>query len=226
MRKCRDKNNWEIARKFKEVETIYGEKTLEYVAKQTRYDITTVYKYIQIFETSLKLLDAISNDELEYLKSQLPFWMFYEIRNLNPEEAIEQGRTICIEFERLATTLCRYLGVPARSTPLKAHPVTQFWVQESEDDKGYWSNMETSRGRSEYKKGNLSAGFPSREDSKIAIIPHNSDAPIHMEWDFGAECWWLEDYGGSAKLTGTPEENMDEWEEKWMKNQEMRGVLG
>lgn len=130
-----------------------------------------------------------------------------------PQEAIEQGRTICIEFERLATALCRYLGVPARSTPLKAHPVTQFWVQESEDDEGYWSNMETSKGRSEYKKGNLSAGFPSREDSKIAIVPHNSDAPIHMEWDFGAECWWLEDYGGSVKLTGTPEENMDEWQE-------------
>jgi transglutaminase-like putative cysteine protease len=131
----------------------------------------------------------------------------------SPQEAVEQGRTICIEFERLATALCRYLGVPARSTPLKAHPVTQFWVQESEDDEGYWANMETSKGRTEHKKGNLSAGFPSRNDSMIAIIPHNSDAPIHMDWDFGAECWWLEDYGGSIKLSGNPEKDMDKWQE-------------
>jgi transglutaminase-like putative cysteine protease len=130
----------------------------------------------------------------------------------HPQEAIEQGRTICIEFERLAVALCRYLGVPARSTPLKAHPVTQFWVQESEDGDGYWSNMETSKGRTEWKKGNYTAFFPSKPDSMIAIISPDENAPIHMSWDFGAECWWLEDYGGSQKLEGTPEKNLEDWE--------------
>ncbi|MEZ4812692.1 MAG: transglutaminase domain-containing protein [Caldisericia bacterium] len=128
-----------------------------------------------------------------------------------PEEVIENGRAICIEFERLTTALLRYLEVPARSAPLKAHPVTQFWVQESANSDGYWANMETSKGRTEWKKGNLDAGFPSREDSKVAIIPQDENAPIHMKWDFGAECLWLEDYGGSFLLEGTWDDNQEEW---------------
>ena len=89
LRKSRDRNNWEIARKFSEVKTHYGERTLENVADKTGFDVTTVYKYIRIFETSQKLLNVISQEELEYLKSKLPFWVFYEVRELELKDAID-----------------------------------------------------------------------------------------------------------------------------------------
>jgi len=127
----------------------------------------------------------------------------------SPEEIITEGRAICIEFERLATALLRCLDIPARSTPLKAHPVTQFWVQEDKNG-GFWANMETSVGSSMWREGNKTGGFPSKHDSNIAIIPVDENAPIHMDWDFGADCFWTEDYGGSMTL-GNDIDDFDSW---------------
>ncbi|MCP2519670.1 carboxypeptidase regulatory-like domain-containing protein [SCandidatus Aminicenantes bacterium Aminicenantia_JdfR_composite] len=120
-----------------------------------------------------------------------------------PQEVVKQKRAICIEYERLTATLLRALNIPARPAPLKAHPVTQWWVQ-LPDGSGYWANMETSRGHIEYEKGNTYAGFPSRPDNLIAFWWPNSDAPIHNNWDLGDPCLWREvTEAGHAKLEHT-----------------------
>ena len=120
-----------------------------------------------------------------------------------PQEVIEQKRAICIEYERLTATLLRALNIPARPAPLKAHPVTQWWVQ-LPDGSGYWTNMETSRGHIEYEKGNTYAGFPSRPDNLIAFWWPNSDAPIHNNWELKNPCLWREiTEGGRASLEHT-----------------------
>ncbi|MFQ6083709.1 MAG: carboxypeptidase regulatory-like domain-containing protein [Candidatus Aminicenantia bacterium] len=117
-----------------------------------------------------------------------------------PQEVVKQRRAICIEYERLTTTLLRALNIPARPAPLKAHPVTQWWVQ-LPNGSGYWANMETSRGHIEYEKGNTYAGFPSRADHQIAFWWPNADAPIHNDWAFNNPCLWREVTGaGHAKL--------------------------
>lgn len=118
----------------------------------------------------------------------------------SPEDVLREKRAICIEYERLSTSLLRCLGIPARPTPLMAHPVTQFWVQ-PENGAGFWSNLEPSIGRNIYKDtGDKDAKFPSVPDSEIAIIPIDSNAPIHMKWDFGGKTWWREDYGEHIEL--------------------------
>ena len=120
-----------------------------------------------------------------------------------PQEVIEQKRAICIEYERLTATLLRALNIPARPAPLKAHPVTQWWVQ-LPNGSGYWANMETSRGHIEYEKGNTFACFPSRPDHQIAFWWPNSDAPIHNNWELKNPCLWREvTEGGHASLEHT-----------------------
>jgi hypothetical protein len=118
----------------------------------------------------------------------------------SPEDVLKEKRAICIEYERLTTSLLRCLGIPARPAPLMAHPVTQFWVQPENGD-GFWSNLEPSIGRNIYKDtGNKGAKFPSVADSEIALIPVDANAPIHMKWDFGGKIWWREDYGQHIDL--------------------------
>ena len=111
------------------------------------------------------------------------------------KEVLQERRAICIEYERLCTALLRAEGIPARPAPLRAHPVTQWWVQ-LPDGSGYWANMETSVGHTIYKeKGDLWAKFPSQPESDIAFHAINADAPIHMDWNTENPCLWLEDYG-------------------------------
>ncbi len=120
------------------------------------------------------------------------------------DEVIKQGRAICIEFERLACALLRALHIPARPAPLGAHPVTQWWVQ-LPDGSGYWSNFESSRGSSEYRRtGDLSARFPAVPDSAITFWSPDASAPIHMDWDAGRSCLWLEDYGQTLTFEFNP----------------------
>lgn len=112
-----------------------------------------------------------------------------------PSDVITQRRAICIEYERLATALLRAVGIPARPAPLRAHPVTQWWVQLPNGD-GYWANMETSVGHTKWEeKADLWARFPSRTDNSIAFYPVNEDAPIHVDWWTDNPCLWLELYG-------------------------------
>ena len=109
-----------------------------------------------------------------------------------PQNVVEEERAICIEFERLASALLRALNIPARPAPLKAHPVTQWWVQ-LPDSTGYWANMETSRGSGEYwANGDSLAKFPSRQEHGIAFWWPNADVPIHMNWESGHDHLWQE----------------------------------
>ena len=109
-----------------------------------------------------------------------------------PQNVVEEERSICIEFERLASALLRALNIPARPAPLKAHPVTQWWVQPP-DSTGYWANMETSGGSGEYwANGDSLAKFPSRQEHEIAFYWPNADAPIHMNWESGYDHLWQE----------------------------------
>ncbi len=109
-----------------------------------------------------------------------------------PSEVVEEERSICIEFERLTSSLLRALEIPARPSPLKAHPVTQWWVQLA-DGTGYWANMETSGGSTEYwETGDSLACFPDRPEHKILFTWPNADAPIHMNWDSGYDHLWQE----------------------------------
>ena len=113
-------------------------------------------------------------------------------------EVLRERRGICIEFERLTTALLRALRIPARPAPLRAHPVTQWWVQ-LPDGTGYWANMETSGGRTIYReKGDLSARFPAVPEDAIAFWAIDERAPIHLEWWTENPCLWLEDYGQVA----------------------------
>lgn len=110
-------------------------------------------------------------------------------------QVIQQRRAICIEFERLASALLRALGIPARPAPLSAHPVTQWWVQ-LPDGPGYWCTFETSAGSTAFhQRGDLWARFPAVPDHAIAFWSPDASAPIHMDWDAGRDCLWLEDYG-------------------------------
>ncbi len=109
-----------------------------------------------------------------------------------PQDVVREGRAICIEFERLASALLRALNIPARPAPLKAHPVTQWWVQPP-DSTGYWANMETSVGSAEYwANGDSLAKFPSRHENEIAFWWPNADAPIHMNWESEYNHLWQE----------------------------------
>ncbi|MFA4839399.1 MAG: carboxypeptidase regulatory-like domain-containing protein [Bacteroidales bacterium] len=121
-----------------------------------------------------------------------------------PHEVVREGRAICIEYERLAATLLRALNIPARPAPLKAHPVTQWWVQ-LPDGSGYWANMETSVGHSKYlETGDSLALFPSKPDHRIGFWWPNADAPIHNHWELQQPCLWREvTEGGSAVLEHT-----------------------
>ena len=112
-----------------------------------------------------------------------------------PSETVEEERAICIEFERLTSALLRALEIPARPAPLKAHPVTQWWVQLS-DGSGYWANMETSGGSTEYwQNGDSLACFPARPEHKLYFCWPNADAPMHMNWDTGYDQLWIEQSG-------------------------------
>jgi len=112
-------------------------------------------------------------------------------------QVLEQRRAICIEFERLSSALLRALSIPARPAPLMAHPVTQWWVQ-LPDGRGYWCNFESSAGSTAFhKRGDLWARFPGVPDQAIAFWSPDASAPIHMQWDAGRDCLWLEDYGKS-----------------------------
>ena len=114
-------------------------------------------------------------------------------------ELLEERRGICIEHARLATALLRAVGIPARPAPLMAHPVTQWWVQ-LPDGSGFWANMDTSIGRSDYvRTGDLWAEFPSREEHQLGFWAINADAPIHIDWWTDNPCIWREDYGGSRR---------------------------
>ena len=116
-------------------------------------------------------------------------------------QVIEQRRAICIEFERTASALLRALDIPARPAPLRAHPVTQWWVQPCQGE-GYWANMETSHGRTAYRKqGDLSARFPSQPDHAITFWSIDAAAPIHVDWHTQQPCLWLEDYGSRASFS-------------------------
>jgi len=118
-----------------------------------------------------------------------------------PQEVLGQSRAICIEYERFTATILRALNIPARPAPIKAHPVTQWWVQPP-DSTGYWVNMETSKGHIAYEQGDTLAGFPSRPESDIAFWWPNADAPIHNGWGLKNSCLWREvTDAGHARLT-------------------------
>ena len=110
-----------------------------------------------------------------------------------PSEVVEEERAICVEFERLTSSLLRALDIPARPFPVQqCHPVTQWWVQLS-DGSGYWANMETSGGSTEYwENGDSLACFPARPEHKLTFCWPNSDAPIHMNWESGFDHIWKE----------------------------------
>ena len=121
-----------------------------------------------------------------------------------PQEVIEEKRAICIEYERFTCTVLRALNIPARPAPLKAHPVSQWWVQLS-DGSGYWANMETSKGHILYEQGDTLAYFPSKTEDGIAFWMPNSDAPIHNDWDLAYPCLWREVTDAvRARLEHTP----------------------
>jgi hypothetical protein len=118
-------------------------------------------------------------------------------------EVLEEGRAICIEHARLATALLRAVGIPARPAPLMAHPVTQWWVQ-LPDGSGFWANMDTSKGRSDYvRTGDLWAQFPSRAEHQLGFWAIGADAPIHMDWWTENPTLWTEDYGSSRRYPAT-----------------------
>jgi hypothetical protein len=119
------------------------------------------------------------------------------------KELLEEGRGICIEHARLATALLRAVGIPARPAPLMAHPVTQWWVQ-LPDGSGFWANMDTSVGRSEYvRSGDLWARFPSVEEHELGFWAIDADAPIHIDWWTDNPCIWTEDYGSGRRYPAT-----------------------
>lgn len=121
-------------------------------------------------------------------------------------EVLRERRAICIEFERLTSALLRALRIPARPAPLRAHPVTQWWVQ-LPDGTGYWANMETSGGRTIYReKGDLAARFPAVPEDAIAFWSIDETAPIHLDWYTENPCLWLEDYGQEAVFPPNEEE--------------------
>lgn len=117
-----------------------------------------------------------------------------------PEETIRMGRGICIEYERMAAAIMRALKIPARSAPLKAHPVTQWWVQ-LPDGSGYWANYETSFGRHGYNRnGSLWSNFPSRTDESIHFYGVGPDVPIQCDWKSDNKLLWFEDYGEDVRF--------------------------
>jgi transglutaminase-like putative cysteine protease len=118
-------------------------------------------------------------------------------------EVLEEGRSICIENERLTSALLRALDIPARPAPLMAHPVTQWWVQQP-DGSGFWANMDTARGRNAYvNSGKLWAFFPAAEEHTIGFWSPDADAPIHVDWWTDEPALWWEHYGGRRYYTDT-----------------------
>ena len=118
-------------------------------------------------------------------------------------EVLEEGRSICIENERLTTALLRALDIPARPAPLMAHPVTQWWVQLL-DGSGFWANMDTARGRNAYvRDGDLWEAFPAAEEHAIGFWSPTADGPIHVDWWTDEPALWWEHYGGRRHYTDT-----------------------
>ena len=114
-----------------------------------------------------------------------------------PAELIEEKRGICIEYERLTTSLLRALDIPARPAPLVAHPVSQWWNQ-NPNGSGYWVNMETSRGHVSWEEwGDMWAGFPSVKEHLIGFVSVDAEAPIHIDWNCMDNCIWYE-FGGQS----------------------------
>jgi hypothetical protein len=121
-----------------------------------------------------------------------------------PAEMLEEGRGICLEFERLTPALLRALGIPARTAPMFSHPVTQWWVQ-LPDGSGYWANMETSTGSTAYHEENdLWAHFPSQGEFRITYYAIDENAIIHMEWHTENPCLWFETSPGVEYYEFTP----------------------
>jgi hypothetical protein len=109
-----------------------------------------------------------------------------------PAEVLVEKRAICIEFERSAPALLLALNIPARTAPMLAHPVTQWWVQ-LPDGSGYGANMETSAGSTEYQtRGDLWVKFPSSHEHKIWYYAIDENAIIHMDWYTENPCLWRE----------------------------------
>jgi len=118
-------------------------------------------------------------------------------------EVLEEGRSICIENERLTTALLRALDIPARPAPQVAHPVTQWWVQ-LPGGSGFWANMDTALGRTAYvKNGDLWAFFPAAEEHTVGFWSPDADAPIHVDWWTDEPALWWEHYGGRRYYTDT-----------------------
>ena len=118
-------------------------------------------------------------------------------------EVLEEGRSICIENERLTTALLRALDIPARPAPQMAHPVTQWWVQ-LPGGSGFWANMDTALGRTAYvKNGDLWAFFPAAEEHTVGFWSPDASGPIHVDWWTDEPALWWEHYGGRRCYTDT-----------------------
>ena len=120
-------------------------------------------------------------------------------------EVLQERRAICVEHARLATALLRALDIPARPAPLMNHPVTQWWVQPATGS-GFWANMDTSTGRTEYvRTGNLWARFPAAPEHAIGFWEPDADAPIHVDWQMEQPTLWWEHYGSTHNYSDTQE---------------------
>lgn len=143
-------------------------------------------------ETAPYSEDPTAAAKLGFWAKNLEDWYF------TAEEGIQRKRAICLDHERILAALLRGLNIPARVTPVQAHPTTQFWLQ-LPDGSGYWGNMEASRGGGWYTTdhNNLSSGspmgFPSRFETEIKLIPiDGGTTPAHHHVDLNNETYFQE----------------------------------
>ena len=135
--------------------------------------------------------DPTAANKLGMWAKNMEDWLF------TAEESILRKRAICIDSERVMVALLRGLSIPARVTPVQAHPTTQVWIQ-LRDGRGYWANIEASKATKGYvtDHDNLTLGFPSRYESEINLIPINGEkTPAAYSIDLKNETLFQEELG-------------------------------
>lgn len=105
-----------------------------------------------------------------------------------PHELLRLRSGICVEHARLASSLLRALGIPARQTSGS----NEYWAQTSATE-GVWVGMSTTEGRTAFRQrgdmGDSFQGLPS--ETRFALGPA---AVLHEDWYAEKPGLWRESH--------------------------------
>jgi hypothetical protein len=91
--KANTRNHWKIAEIVHEILRNCNGKTIKKIARELMLRPNTLYIYAEIFEHAQRLLQYTTKEEVEFLKSQLPFFHWKEVLSLNLTDTLNILRT-------------------------------------------------------------------------------------------------------------------------------------